>query len=245
MAKLDHEQWPLQKEADELLDSVEKQKTRGVKYPCPYVDLRKFAPAWCATFADKPDDADSDNEPSETARHLGRALGVRMSHEKRHLTVVQWMAAYDRYAVAAAVAGCYTYDALLKHKDNTMRLAEECRTKGKPTALALVYDETLRRDCDNKQYSGLPDFDPNKALRTLSRELVEKAETALEANRRSGSDKGKGKGHEKGHEKGKGQSSKGYGKHNDDREKRKLPWNRSYSSWADKDDNGAKHQRRW
>jgi hypothetical protein len=255
LARLDHEQWPLQKEADELLELVEKQKTRQVELPCPYVDLRKFAPAWCTALSDQREDSDSEpNEPNEAAKNLSKALGVRVAKDKRHLTVVQWMAAYDRYSVAAAVAGCYQYDTLLKHKDNVMRLAEECRTKGKPTALALVYDELARRDCDNKQYSGLPGHEPNKALKKLDRELVERAETTLDATRRNNYDKGSGKSsydkgngkgsqdkgsYAKGHDKGKG---KGKGK-SDDREKRKMPWQKEY--WADKDENAAKHSKKW
>ena len=141
LGRLDHDQWPLQKEADELLEAVEKQRARGVKFPCPHADLRRFAPAWCASLAEQKEDSDDDNEVSETAKNFGKTLGVKVARDKRHLTVVQWVAAFERYAVAAAVAECYEYDALLKHKDNVMRLAEECRAKGKPTATALVYDE--------------------------------------------------------------------------------------------------------
>ena len=53
LGRLDHDQWPLQKEADELLEAVEKQRARGVKFPCPYADLRRFAPAWCASLAEQ------------------------------------------------------------------------------------------------------------------------------------------------------------------------------------------------
>jgi hypothetical protein len=202
------------------------------------VDVRKYAPAWCSTLVDQRGDSDEEDcEATEAAKNLGKALGVEVGKDKRHLTQTQWLASYGRYAVAAAVAGCYDYNALLKHQDNVLRLAEECRAKGKPTAVALVYDELARRECDKRVHSGLMGYDQNKALKKLDRDLAERAETALEAQRK-GTEKAGGKGHDS----HKGTGGKGQGKHDDRGEKRSLPWNREY--WQDKDERSAKQWKR-
>ena len=142
--------------------------------------------------------------------------------------------------VAAAFAGCYEHEALLEHKDNVLRLAEECRAKNKPTAVALVYDELARKAFDNKAHSDLSDFNQNREAKKLDRQVVKKAETMLEAQRK-GNDKGGGKSKGKGYDGGKGKGRKGQGKHDDRGEKRKLPWNRDY---YDRDDTVSKQWRR-
>jgi hypothetical protein len=49
--------------------------------------------------------ADSDNEDeTPTAKELAKLMGVKKA-QKPHLSVVQWMAAYERYALAAVVTG--------------------------------------------------------------------------------------------------------------------------------------------
>ena len=51
------------------------------RYPCPYTELRKFAPAWCTAMTDQRDDSDDENEVTETAKNLGKALDVRVTKE--------------------------------------------------------------------------------------------------------------------------------------------------------------------
>jgi len=153
------------------------------------------------------------------------------------------MAAFDRYAVAAAVAGCLEYSSLLKHRDNVLQLLEECRAKGKPTAVALVYDELARKDWDRKAHSQLPGFNQDNAAWKLDKDVLRQAETKLEErkNFKGGKgDKGKGtKGGSYGKGESKGKAAKGHSKGDG---KRKLcPWNKEY--WEEKDERPAKAAR--
>ena len=150
------------------------------------------------------------------------------------------MAAFDRYAVAAAVAGCLEYSILLKHRDNVLQLLEECRAKGKPTAVALVYDELARKDWDRKAHSQLPGFNQDNAAWKLDKDVLIQAETKLEErkNFKGGKgDKGKGTtGGSYGKGESKGKAAKGHSKGDG---KRKLcPWNKEY--WEEKDERPAK-----
>jgi hypothetical protein len=143
----------------------------------------------------------------------------------------RWIAAYERYCLAAVATGCFDNLApLMKHKDNVLRLAEECKAKNKSTALAMRYDETARKAWDERAYSGLDGFNQNHAAAKLDRELVSLAETNLE---RAQANKGKGKD-------GKGKSDKGYGKGKSDKGKGKGgKSDKGYSSWGGSSGHGG------
>ena len=85
---LDHDLWPVGTEADDLLDRCQKHKDKGVQYPCPFADLRKFVPAWCAGPRDKDD---SDDEQCERAAYLCKTLGLPTQKSKPNISLLQWL----------------------------------------------------------------------------------------------------------------------------------------------------------
>ena len=232
---LDPVLWPKAAEGDELLVLVQKQKEKGVGQPFPYAELRKYLPTWCEAGRHT---EESDDEPTETAAHLAKALGVPAKRHKPHLTLLQWVAAYDRFAVASAAAGLWSYTDALKHKDNCLRLSEEAKDKGKSATVGLVYDELARKRWAEYAYSGVEGFALGKACLAVDRDLAAQAENELEKrNNRKEHWSEKGKGKHKGwsskeHDdswKGKGKGNKGW---NDDKswgnDKRRLPWDAGY-----------------
>jgi hypothetical protein len=229
--------WPKGAAGDELLQQVEKQKERSVAKPFPYVDLRHYLPTWCAEGR-KQDEEDTDTEPNDTAMHLAKALGVQTKRAKPHLTLLQWCAAFDRYAVAAAVAGVWDYTCALKHKDNCLKLTEEARAKGTKGAVGMAYDVLARKQWAEYAYSAVDGFEVNASSLKLDAALVAQAENDAQQ-----SGKGSGKGGKGSDGSGKGYQGKGHdwnrsrdwssrdswGDNDSAGEKRKLPWNKGYS----------------
>ena len=122
---------------------------------------------------------------------------------------------------------------------HVLRVAEEARTKGKPTAVGMIYDELVRKNCADKAHSGLAGYNQNKTLQTYSREFVEQAAGKLDAQKMltgySNYGKDKAKGHGK---KGDGKGGK-TGNYNQWDNKRKFPWDKGY--WAEKGAKYTKH----
>ena len=129
--------WPKGSSADDLLQQVDKQKKeKGVKDPFPYADLRNFLPNCCAGGR-KHDDSDHEDEPCQAAKELAKAFGVTKKKKPR-LSLLQWTAAYDRYALAAAACGVWDLASALEHKDLCLQVTEEGRSKGMMGAVVLL-----------------------------------------------------------------------------------------------------------
>jgi hypothetical protein len=86
-----------------LLTDVGKEKAKGVKNPFVYVDMRAFLPPWCAKEVQA--DSDTEDDASNAAKELQRTLGLKTKAYKPHLNLSQWLAAYERYSLAAVMTG--------------------------------------------------------------------------------------------------------------------------------------------
>ena len=218
---------------------VEKQRDKGVAKPFPYVDLRVYLPTWCADGRanDQEDTYEEGDGPNEASKNLAKALGVPTTKAKPRLTLLQWEAAYDRWAVAAAAAGLLSYAAALKHKDNCRRLTEEARGKGLKGAVGLVYDHLARRQWADYSYNEVDGFDLEAACSDVDKTLASQAEREVQTTGKGADGKGlygKGKDHGWRDHGGKGYGGKGGSSYpsswNRDQQdtKRPLPWDRDY-----------------
>ena len=64
---------------------------------------------------------------------------------KTFMTVIQWRAAFDRYALAAHATGQLPLHLALAHVDNVMRICDEGKAKGRPLFPGVIYDQLARR----------------------------------------------------------------------------------------------------
>ena len=69
---------------------------------------------------------------------------------KTFMTVIQWRAAFDRYALAAHATGQLPLHLALAHADNVMRICDEGKAKGRPLFLGVIYDQLARRKWADK-----------------------------------------------------------------------------------------------
>ena len=62
---------------------------------------RNFLPTWCSREVRA--DSDSEEDTSAAAKELCKALCAKTKPKQPYLTVTQWIAAYERYALAAVI----------------------------------------------------------------------------------------------------------------------------------------------
>jgi hypothetical protein len=58
---------------------------------------------FCQCGAQREPDSDSEEEVSAVALELRRTLGLKGKAHKPRLTITQWLAAFERYALAAVI----------------------------------------------------------------------------------------------------------------------------------------------
>jgi hypothetical protein len=105
---------------DQLATDAKKLKEKGVKQPFVYTEVKRFLPAW-ATEEGANEGSESEDEPSELEQKLNAALGVGKKKPKGTMSLVQWVAAYDSYALAAAATDQWSYAASYAHKAPVFR----------------------------------------------------------------------------------------------------------------------------
>ena len=77
--------------------------------------------------------------------------GTFSSHVKNHkrLTLAFWLAAWDKYSLAAVALEQLKYTVCVLHKAKIMDLATEAVEGDRGPLVAVIYDELLRRaSCD-------------------------------------------------------------------------------------------------
>ena len=77
--------------------------------------------------------------------------GTFSSHVKNHkrLTLAFWLAAWDKYSLAAVALEQLSYTVCVLHKAKIMDLATEAVEGDRGPLVAVIYDELLRRaSCD-------------------------------------------------------------------------------------------------
>ena len=81
---------------DALATQAQKLRNKGIQDPFIFSELKNFLPCWSG--AQPESDASSDDEP----RHKHDKARAKRSSKIQNLSLLQWVSAFDRYAMAAA-----------------------------------------------------------------------------------------------------------------------------------------------
>ena len=153
---------------DALATQAQKLRNKGIQDPFIFSELKNFLPCWSG--AQPESDASSDEEPS----HKYDKARAKRSSKTQNLSLLQWVSAFDRYAIAAAATNQWPLHASMKHKDNCLRIANEAGPTRKHW-LALVYDELCRKEWARRAYCE-PDFDIAAECARIDTDLRDRAE---------------------------------------------------------------------
>ena len=102
--------WPSGAATDELLASSDKLKKKHVLRPFIHVKLERFLPHWADSDMHEEKD-DSDDQDSGMLRKIADAMSSQPKKTKKQLSFVQWLAAFDRYAIASDATGQWRREA--------------------------------------------------------------------------------------------------------------------------------------
>ena len=101
---------------DQLATELQGLKGAGHANPVVYVDLKKHVPRWATN---EPRDVQGDDEQplsKEIANAVARSINPGVGAEKKvPLSWNQWLLAFPRYAIEAAVGGMVPYTASMGH----------------------------------------------------------------------------------------------------------------------------------
>ena len=178
--------WPKQDLVDDLANENAKSRSKSGKEVFTYVDLAKRALAPWVTSIGGDDEAEEKaiQEAAEkscaTISSLAQALKTAAKPARKNLTLVQWLGAYQRWAVAAAATGQLHYSSAQAHLDCCLRVGEAARAKGRHQTLAMVYDEVSRKDWAEKVKASAPGFDLHEACCSIDKEILERAEALFD-----------------------------------------------------------------
>ena len=123
--------------------------------PFILVDLSSYLPVWAT---DSPDDESSSEEEGfeskvrKKAVKLAGAWGYNQPKAKR-LNSMQWVVAFDRYAVAAAATGQMSIALALAYKNMIMEIMMTSKAEKRTAISGVIYDELVRKDWANRAYN--------------------------------------------------------------------------------------------
>ena len=141
--------------------------------PFIYVDLAKHAmPSWAAISARNDDDFD--DEPSEYDS-LAKAI-AKQTHKPKlaKLSLPQWVAAFETYAIAADTTGHCSYSLLKTHMCTCLRVMEQEKFRNS-TSIGIEYDKLVRQNWARKAELNVPDFEMRKEAGVIQVEILAKA----------------------------------------------------------------------
>ena len=146
---------PKSREVDELGADVKRLIDSGVLKPFPYCELRKFMPPWMTGVLD-------------TTKTMPFGL---------------WVAAYQRWSLAAVCNGLVDIASCNAHLDNCLRAGVESSAAGRSASLNVVYDEVVRKKVADLAHAGLAGFEINAALSLYDRDAVASADAIFAAGK--------------------------------------------------------------
>lgn len=145
---------------DHLATELQGLRGAGHVNPFVYVDLKKHVPRWATN---EPREAQGDDEQplsKEIANAVARSINPGANADKKvPLSWNQWLLAFPRYAIEAAVCGMVPYTASMGHMVSRaisliasgfhlclqavcQRIAETASSEnGRQRWLAIIYDE--------------------------------------------------------------------------------------------------------
>lgn len=98
------------------------------------------------------------------------------------MSIPVWLAAFNRFAIAADAVGMWSLASSLTHIDICLRLAEEARARKLPLGFGILYDELCRKQWAEAARAGVAGFSVDTACLGIDRDIVSRAE-ALQSQR--------------------------------------------------------------
>jgi len=176
MTELHPSAWPEAALVEEL------QTKSATKNHFVFVDLAKHLPPWVTEAGGDSEDEGVDADAATgNVGQLATALKKATKVSKRISTMHQWVAAFLRWAYAAAASGQVSLGAAMSHVDICLRVSEESRGKGRPASVAIVYDEVCRKAWAERDRLKCPGFDVNVAMKSLDKDLLSQADSLFDA----------------------------------------------------------------
>ena len=135
---------------------------KGGRPPFLYVDLtsKEVLPLWITPeqIGGKSDlEGDSIvNSGVSSLAELGAALNKATENRRCFTSAVQWMAAWSKYTPWAICCGHLTLAQATQHTQTILMLVDAERNEGNGPAVAVVYDEMLRRMIEKRSASKDP-----------------------------------------------------------------------------------------
>ena len=184
--------WPSQDLVDHLAEDCAKAEAR--KQGCfafTFVDLAKQAmPIWAGSAGGEEEEEEAAlcaaaESSCATLGTLANALKKVAKPAKKNLSMPQFIAAFHRWAVAAAVTGQLNYGSSQAHLEVCLRVADGSKANGRFHTLAVIYDELARKSFAEKTKVGAPDFNIDDACTKLDKDILARAEAMFDDRAKS------------------------------------------------------------
>jgi len=210
---------------DSIATELKAQKERGIATPYIYTSMDKFLPPWVKGFCSEAgcDEADGEKD-SHTVREIGRVLGVQRKKAK-FLSLVEWSAAYDLFALAMVATHQMSLVATVAHRSNCIRIANSAFAEKRRHPLAVHYDSLVRQSWAHRAFNQEVGFDVNAEALKIDRDILERARELFDAYKKVEDDANDD-----------AEDTKGKGNH------KSFPYSNSYSSYGHR---GSKRKWGW
>ena len=163
--------WPPMNAVEELAGKIHKIEKKGARGRFILADLKKsvrfvltlcshcvlyccrFLPAFCPDYKAVETDHEEAGDKEQVRESLVKLLGTKDAAPDKpkkseyKLQLPFWLAAWDSYALAAAVLGQMQYKAALQHKLVVQEVAADASAGGRKQLLGVIYDEVARYGC--------------------------------------------------------------------------------------------------
>jgi hypothetical protein len=170
--------WPCNGVVVDMMKDAEKQKKAGVAKPYVFVDLSKFTPLGCMHDTELLNIVEEEYEEGNPLQQaMTKALGLPEKPKKSSVAFMYigvWHAAFDTYALAAAVTGQWSMAASWAHKTVVNKIVLDPNNR-KAARVGVAYDRLYRTRMAAKVAAKAPGFDQDEISMAPDRDLLEAA----------------------------------------------------------------------
>eukprot|EP00973_Karenia_brevis_P091852 12409470-Karenia_brevis.AAC.1 len=146
-----------------------------------FADLKKFLPTCCPEFRAVEDDFEEEGDRQSVKDSLVKLLECKgdSARDKKKtdykLQLAYWMAAWDSYALAAAVLGQMKFETAIRHKRNCLEIAANAPAGKRRQLLGVIYDELARKEWEDKSAKLGSRFDINMVAGVVCGDILRRA----------------------------------------------------------------------
>ena len=218
--------WPSPQLTDWVQGQVKAAESKGITKPFLYMPIKKFLPYYAVDKRQPVAPEEECGVERSFAQEIAHGICQARDSDKKQGDlpgIMQWLVAFDRWSIVAALTGQMPITASMAHKEVVMQIALSARASGRSTAIAVLYDEIARREWADLS-AGLGTFDVTAVAQSQNAATMLRAEREYDArgfhaghDRAPAQSKGKAKGASRDHKSGsdhsaKGGKAKGHGK---------------------------------